>query len=42
MTSPPALRPAGDRLVSPADAGRLGAAAIGRFAVNLAPESERA
>ena len=30
MTSPPALRPAGDRLVSPADAGRLAAAALGR------------
>ena len=35
MTSPSALRPAGDRLVSPAEA-------IGRFAVNLAPEAERA
>ena len=41
MTSPPAFRPAGDRLVSPADAGRL-AAAIGRVALNLALEAERA
>ena len=41
MTSPPALRPAVDQLVSPAAAGCL-AAAIGRFAVNLAPEAERA
>ena len=42
MTSPPGFRPAGDRLVCPADAGRLGAAAIGPFAANLAPEAERA
>ena len=35
MTSPPALRPVGDRLVSPAEA-------IGRVALNLALEAERA
>ena len=43
MTSPPAFRPAGDRLVSPADAGRLGGeGAIGLVARNPALEAERA